>query len=174
MYQTVNMADPNTPLTLRIKSALNAEMYDLSCALGNSVLQIKQLLIPSVNVPVQRMTIMHEAEELANDRTLMTIDFKGNFVLILFVADEEETGNTIDITLRNQTNAPALYKINPQKTIGELKEVIANREHVQSSAIRLTALGRPLDNANATIASYGIVNGSEIVFTANIIGGLSN
>ncbi|KAK2953300.1 hypothetical protein BLNAU_11763 [Blattamonas nauphoetae] len=166
------MSQASTPLSLKIKSATTQDVFDINCALGNTVLQLKQQLIPRMNVPAQRISIMHEAEELSNDRTLMTIDFKGNFVLILFLADEEETGNTIDITLRNQENVSKTYKINPQKTIGDLKELIANRENVRSDAIRLTAFGKPLDTMNAIISSCGIVNGTEIIFIANIRGGL--
>ncbi|KAK2941602.1 hypothetical protein BLNAU_23479 [Blattamonas nauphoetae] len=169
---TPSLPNPKTePFQLRIVCASNGHIFDININPGNTVLQLKQTLVPSICVPVQRMSLMNESEELADSLTVSAIDFGGNDSLILIINDSDEPPDLIPLTIRDQMNRSSTVRISPTKTVRDLKDIISLREHVRSSSVILFYYGRTLNSNSATLAECGIVADSEVVFVAHIIGG---
>ncbi|KAK2959104.1 hypothetical protein BLNAU_5899 [Blattamonas nauphoetae] len=160
------------PFTLLIKSATTGDQFTLNCYHGQTIQQIKQALVPSVNVPVQDMSLMHEADNLPDHFTLSQINFNGHYALILFLTETDTSADAIQITVRDEKNQSFPVTISPSKTIGELKAAISNVTHAQTSAIRLVFNGSTLADNNKRIGECGIMAQSAVDYVANIIGGV--
>ncbi|KAK2947530.1 putative Protein kinase domain containing protein [Blattamonas nauphoetae] len=67
---------------LIVKCASSGDEFPFNVTLQHTILQIKESLVPLMNVSIETITLSHDSDELSDSTTLSEIDFDGDFVLV--------------------------------------------------------------------------------------------
>ncbi|KAK2959003.1 hypothetical protein BLNAU_6019 [Blattamonas nauphoetae] len=117
------------PFPLRIVCASTGDQFPLEVVRRNTVLQMKRSLVPKLNVPVQRMSLMNESEELDDTVTLSAINFGGNDSLILIINDSEKPPDVVPITIRDDRNRKFTMAVSLSQRVFEFKQAFSQITH---------------------------------------------
>ncbi|KAK2947938.1 hypothetical protein BLNAU_17165 [Blattamonas nauphoetae] len=142
--------------TLKVRSASDDSDYDFNVHPQNTIGQMKQILVPFLNVSMEHIALMHEAITLSDTTTLAEINFRGHFVLLAFTVEPEnekpvtETDNTdesIQLTVKSaDTGDQFTLKVYPQHTIRQIKQALVPHQMVPSQRITLFHLADELND----------------------------
>ncbi|KAK2944874.1 hypothetical protein BLNAU_20217 [Blattamonas nauphoetae] len=93
---------PNAPFDLMVKSAFTGDQFTLHVNPQNTILQIKQQLVPQMNVSIEDICLMFEADEPDDSTKMSEIDFDGHYAIIAFI-DEPVDPITVKVPSKENT-----------------------------------------------------------------------
>ncbi|KAK2940898.1 hypothetical protein BLNAU_24199 [Blattamonas nauphoetae] len=91
---------------LMVHSATTGDQFTLRVHPRNTILQIKQLLVPQLNVPFQNIELMSDAGSLNDSATLSEINFNGHYVIIAFINEPDDSITNNSTTQSNMWVLP--------------------------------------------------------------------
>ncbi|KAK2944001.1 hypothetical protein BLNAU_21090 [Blattamonas nauphoetae] len=108
---------------LIVKGPSSGEEYTFNVHPQNTILQIKQSLVPQLNISIKDISLLFEADELDDSITLSEIDFNGHYAIVAFV-NEPDDALTVKAPSKENTEEQPSTQSPLKETIDEMFDLI--------------------------------------------------